>query len=360
MITRIIAVGDISVNQANLDLSRTDTTSFENAVVVSNLEGPILPMPSAKANEVGLENSLDVLNVLKHFRVKAVSLANNHINDFCEPAQNTVAILQQEGIMAFGAGSSLTEAARPCTMKLGDMTAMFFGFGWPVIGCRPATNKPTEGVNPLIPTHIINTLKQLRKVDQASFVACIMHWNYELELYPQPAHRQLAQALVKAGADAVIGLHGHVAQGAELFQGKPIVYGLGNWFMPARKLGHIYLQFPAIAHRELAVELTVDGREIKSVNFHWYRFDSEQNSLSLEQLETWGGGLLRQLTPYAGMDHAEYIAWFRRHRIRRRGLPVYVDYHQTRRNHVKDIYVGWRQSFIRLLVRCRLKGGPRL
>ena len=40
-----------------------------------------------------------------------------------------------------------------------------------------------------------------------------------------------AHALIDAGADAVIGAHPHILQGIEYYEGKPIIYSLGNfWF----------------------------------------------------------------------------------------------------------------------------------
>ena len=40
-----------------------------------------------------------------------------------------------------------------------------------------------------------------------------------------------AHAMIDAGADAVIGAHPHILQGIEYYEGKPILYSLGNfWF----------------------------------------------------------------------------------------------------------------------------------
>jgi poly-gamma-glutamate synthesis protein (capsule biosynthesis protein) len=41
--------------------------------------------------------------------------------------------------------------------------------------------------------------------------------------------RQLARLLIDAGADAVVGAHPHVVQNVEQYQGKPIIYSLGNF-----------------------------------------------------------------------------------------------------------------------------------
>jgi len=43
-----------------------------------------------------------------------------------------------------------------------------------------------------------------------------------------PYEREIAQAAIERGADAVISHHAHIARGIEFHQGKPIFHGLGN------------------------------------------------------------------------------------------------------------------------------------
>jgi hypothetical protein len=43
--------------------------------------------------------------------------------------------------------------------------------------------------------------------------------------------RQLARLMLEAGADAVVGGHPHVTQDVEIYQGKPIIYSVGNFVM---------------------------------------------------------------------------------------------------------------------------------
>lgn len=328
--------------------------------VVANLEGAVISedkLPSlTRRKPLALANSLEVINVLRHFNVSAVSLANNHMYDFRVPVQYTIDTLDQAGIDSFGAGANLSEARQPLVIKHGSTKLKAFSFGWDVIGCLPSTDK-SEGVNPLIAKHALNTIRSLRKIDNSSFVIFVMHWNYELELYPQPAHRQLAHELIRQGVDAIIGLHPHVAQGAELVGGKPVVYSLGNWFFPPRSVGSFRLAYPPITSRELAFELEIERRQVKRVCFHWHRFDSESNRLMFEKTEDFKGSFINELTPYAGMSHREYVRWFKIHRERRRGLPVYTDYRDIRINSIKDRYVRFRQALIWLLVKLGLKRG---
>ena len=49
------------------------------------------------------------------------------------------------------------------------------------------------------------------------------------ETTPSARQRQLARLMIDHGADAVVGGHPHVTQGAETYRGKPIIYSLGNF-----------------------------------------------------------------------------------------------------------------------------------
>ena len=311
---RLVFLGDISVEK-NFKLKKNFHAFKAADVVLANLEGPILSEEERETFRnklsLALHNSENVLRILKFYNIEAACLANNHIFDFPAPLESTKGLLRRAGIENFGAGSNLTEAGLPIIFSKNNTTVKIFAFGWDVIGCRFATAR-SEGVNPLTPEHALDTIRKLRVVDNSSFVIFIMHWNYELELYPQPAHRQLAHDLIREGVDAVIGLHPHVAQGAELVDGKPIIYSLGNWFFPVRQLGHIRLAFPPIASRELALELDVEGRQVNDVRFHWHQFDADKSKIKFEKTEKWGGSILKKLTPFDGMSHDNYIKWFKK------------------------------------------------
>jgi poly-gamma-glutamate synthesis protein (capsule biosynthesis protein) len=360
---RLLFLGDISIPHSFHISEDIDMVFSEADVVIANLEGAILPQndmtPMSKRGKIVLANTTDVLDVLKAFQVRAVCLANNHLYDTKLPALHTKNILQTSGIDSFGAGANLYEASNPYIVTLGSTKVQVFAFGWNVIGCHPAT-RTREGVNPFEPDHMVTTIKKLRATDSTSCVIFLLHWNYELEKYPQPAHRQLAHDLIRAGVDGIVGMHSHVASGAEMIDGKPVIYGLGNWLFPPRKIGHFSLRYPAFASRELAVEIAIHGRHIQDVHFHWYQWDSETGTHWQEQIEGWDGNLLQQLTPYAGMSNQEYRQWFRHNRTVRRGLPIYDDYTRKSCIMLKNGYTLLRQVLIHLLIRLRLKKSLRL
>lgn len=358
---RIVFLGDISTDRTFPTYGDFVFEASNVDCVLANLEGAIVSEENllllAHEEALALTNPPAIVDVLRYFGVRAVCLANNHMYDLNQPALHTANVLARSGIASFGAGANLKEANTPFVFQQENGTTVkVFAFNWDVIGGLSATEN-SEGVNPFVPKDMLNIIRQLRSIDLSSFIVFITHWNYELELYPQPAHRELAHNLIEAGVDAIIGLHPHVVQGAELISGKPIIYSIGNWFFPERRIGHFLLKYPQIASRELALELEVEGRELKDIRFHWHQFDREQNMVIHEKTEDWSGTILRELSPFVGMSHSQYIKWFRRNRTRRKGLPIYRSYHAYWENFVKDNYVKSRQHLISLLVRLGLKRG---
>jgi poly-gamma-glutamate capsule biosynthesis protein CapA/YwtB (metallophosphatase superfamily) len=55
------------------------------------------------------------------------------------------------------------------------------------------------------------------------------HWGIEYVAEPEPEQVELAHALMDAGADLVVGNHAHWPKGVEVYKGKPIFYGTGNF-----------------------------------------------------------------------------------------------------------------------------------
>ena len=65
-------------------------------------------------------------------------------------------------------------------------------------------------------------------------VACC-HWGRERENTPEEYQKTLGRKCIDWGADLVIGHHPHVLQGVEEYQGKFILYSLGNFCFGANR-----------------------------------------------------------------------------------------------------------------------------
>lgn len=64
---------------------------------------------------------------------------------------------------------------------------------------------------------------------EADIVVVYFHWGKEKQSDATPEQRRQARAAIDAGADLVVGSHVHVLQPTEVYRGKLIAYGLGNF-----------------------------------------------------------------------------------------------------------------------------------
>ena len=76
------------------------------------------------------------------------------------------------------------------------------------------------------PTQLVREVQQVRR--SADTVIVYVHWGTETQACPNPQQAPLAQQLIKAGADIVIGSGTHVLLGAGYLGGAYVDYGLGN------------------------------------------------------------------------------------------------------------------------------------
>lgn len=89
-----------------------------------------------------------------------------------------------------------------------------------------ATDKK-GGSNPLNPIQQYYAIQEAKK--QADKIIVIVHGGHELYQLPSLRMKETYRFFVDAGADAVINHHQHCYSGYEVYEGKPIFYGLGNF-----------------------------------------------------------------------------------------------------------------------------------
>ena len=174
----------------------------------------------------------DRVKYLKEMGVDLALLANNHVYDYGKDAMlDTLDTLTNADIKYFGAGANLEEAMKPVYVELGGKKVAF------VAASRAEKNKMTPQATeeePGIlrcydPTLFIEVIKEARA--NADFVVACVHWGTERSTVLEDAQLETARQYIDAGADMIIGSHSHCLQGMEYYNGKPIVYSLGNyWF----------------------------------------------------------------------------------------------------------------------------------
>lgn len=161
--------------------------------------------------------------------IDIVTLANNHSMDFgIEALQDSFTTLEDSGILYSGAGNDLEEARDIKYIENQNKTLAFLSASRviPVPGWNAGSNKAGM-LTTYDPTYLVEDIKEAR--ENSDYVVVYVHWGIERATKPKEYQRNLAKAYIDAGADIIIGSHPHVLQGIEYYNGKPIVYSLGNF-----------------------------------------------------------------------------------------------------------------------------------
>jgi len=165
---------------------------------------------------------------LTEVRFDVLSLANNHALDYGPDAMlDTIQNLEQCGIAFSGAGLAPRAYAPAFVDKRGFRIA-FLAFCNPIDlpGYRWLASQDRPGVAVFRPLE--RALAAVSEASsQADLVVVSCHWGAEYSPVTEE-QRQVARALIDAGADLVFGHHPHIPQAVEVYRGKPILYSLGN------------------------------------------------------------------------------------------------------------------------------------
>ena len=97
-------------------------------------------------------------------------------------------------------------------------------------------------------------VQSVREADaHADFVVVLPHWGVEHTTTLTDQQVNYAHQYIDAGADIVVGAHPHVLQGIEYYNGKPILYSLGNFWFDG------YNIFTALAEVQIQGLISPDG-----------------------------------------------------------------------------------------------------
>lgn len=342
----MIFAGDVAI-------AHGDCFSFEQ-FPASSLEVPwCLNLEGAITNSLevpvwGVYNASRWAESFSRFQLAPLFVGNNHIHDVDDGIELTRAQADADGLCTFGAGADLPTAISPATVDCGRHRYVLLGFGWRVIGCKPAGAK-RPGVNPLEAASVMHQAKVALHNAEDARVVVVMHGNYEFERYPQPGHRKLARELIDLGVHAVIGHHPHVVGPVERYRGKTIAYSLGNWAFSFGRFFEGRLRFPRSSFHQVAVEL---GDEMDLV--HHARF-SPPTAVTYQSTESVGAQDFSLKPEFEGFDDVEYLRWFRANRIKKKGLPIYRQANASLGNWLRDRWVGARQVLVDSAAKAGLK-----
>jgi len=204
----------------------------------------------------------DHLRALGRAGFHVATLAGNHIFDAGpNGVEDTIAELRAQGIATTGAGMNLESARQPAVALRKSKRIGFLSYNcvgpkdsWASdskAGCayvEVITHYELGYATPGGPPKRILTFAEPDTLEQMQCDIEALRANVDVVVVAlhkglghTPARlagyeRPVAKACVDAGADVVVGHHGHILQGVEVYRGKPIFHGLGNFVTVTRAL----------------------------------------------------------------------------------------------------------------------------
>ena len=203
---------------------------FEIEEFIFNLETPLSCKGTPAKGKVNICQEQSYIQETFKQRPLAVSLANNHMMDYGEEAfAKTKALLEAQKIPYFGAGVEGDNFNNPSIIDFAGKKIGLCGYSCSSIQAVIG-DKEHSGSALLEADKIIADITLLKsKVD---FIIIQPHWGIQEIPFPTFTDTKIAYALIDAGADMIIGHHAHVIQSHEIYKGKSIFYGLGNFIFP--------------------------------------------------------------------------------------------------------------------------------
>lgn len=202
---------------------------------IVNFESPITSN-SKKLLKDGptLKNPVESLSVLRDLGFNVVTLANNHLKDYgCQGVLDTLHSCRENGLFTVGAGENQLEARKPLVLKKDGLSVGILNV------CEHESSIATDssaGAAPLELGNLFYDLKELRK--EVDKVMVIIHGGCEHYQLPTPRMKRDYHLIVDFGADIIVNHHQHCYSGYEIYNGKPIFYGLGNFFFDNPRKRH--------------------------------------------------------------------------------------------------------------------------
>ncbi|KIW02604.1 uncharacterized protein PV09_06053 [Verruconis gallopava] len=234
---------------------------------------------------------------LQEAKISYAGLANNHTLDFgVAGLEETVRCLGDAHIASAGAGLDAHEATRPATLRIrGDMDNVEYQIhvfaasdhphdwgripGFHLIDYTSATRQRLK--------KLLMSYKESEKPDLKVFS---VHWGPNYSWHPSDDIRSLAHFLIdECEVDIIHGHSSHHIQGVELYKGKLIIYGCGD-FVDDYALNATY-------------------RNDRSAVWTVLVEPSEQSGLRLTRLEIWPTMIekFQAMVAYSGSEEHRWV-----------------------------------------------------
>lgn len=232
-------------------------------ITFGNLEGPVSLRGEDQGSLYSFRMNPDLLQGLVYGGFDIVSIANNHSFDWGRVAySDTMKHLKEKGIAYTGGGATYYEGHRATKLERNGETFCFLGYT--EFAYESVSNRDAKPEMNKISLDIIRKDIESAKKDSCGPIIVSLHWGTEYEVHPSPEQKEIAHAIIDAGALMVIGHHPHVIQDVERYNGGLIAYSLGNFVFDQN--------FSFETKKGLLLKVVVAGGKIQSVEQNIVRF----------------------------------------------------------------------------------------
>ncbi len=201
----------------------------------------------------GIHYRMHPLNIdcITAARIDVCSLANNHVLDWGYAGlKETLETLREAKIRSVGAGMDLEEAESPVIIEIkgelkgkGRAIVLAFGSASSGVSLDWAASKERPGVNLLgdfSDDNIQRIRESVKEVKQEGDVIIVSNhwggnWGYSV---PQKEIDFAHQLIDEAGVDIIHGHSSHHVKGIDVYQGKLILYGCGDFLNDYEGIGN--------------------------------------------------------------------------------------------------------------------------
>lgn len=233
----IFVAGDVVPHYRTVRLFKEKQTEYlfndlipiiRNAdISVVNFEAPIIESKETPIRKSGpcLFTTKETMEVLKDAGFNTVTLANNHFRDQGQQGvEQTIKAAQLLHMDYVGGGISLEESRKILYKRINNKTVAIINV------CENEFSIATNqygGSNPLDIISVYEDIIEARK--NVDYVILIIHGGVEHYQYPTPRMKRTYRYFIDIGANVVVNHHQHCFSGYEIYNEKPIFYGLGNF-----------------------------------------------------------------------------------------------------------------------------------
>jgi poly-gamma-glutamate synthesis protein (capsule biosynthesis protein) len=215
------ALGPIASTLRAADFSMVN---LETAITTGGVPAP--------GKEFHFRAPATAFSALRAAGVDVVTMANNHGMDFMEPGlRDSLAAIRRTRFPVVGIGRNAAAAFRPYRVTVRGTRLAVIGatqvLDDNLIPAWTATDAKGGLASAKLVPRLVQAVRQARR--GADAVIVYLHWGEELRTCPLPRQEALANQLIAAGADVVVGSHAHVPLAGGYLHGRYVDYGLGNF-----------------------------------------------------------------------------------------------------------------------------------